>query len=80
MAKKMWFENHVAEWRALLGAFRIHCNVEMENTLLNKFLNWNHNATGQVVLLNIYAVVDNKHLCKNVEWLRKETSVKKQSG
>jgi hypothetical protein len=38
MAKEMWFVNHVAEWRALLGAFRIHCNVEMGEYIAQQIL------------------------------------------
>lgn len=29
MVKDMQFVNHMAAWRALLGVFRVHYNVEM---------------------------------------------------
>jgi hypothetical protein len=33
-----------------------------------------------MLLSNIYAAAGNRHLCKNVEWQRKEKGVKKQPG
>jgi hypothetical protein len=38
MAKEMWFVNHVAEWRALVGTFRIRCNVEMGEYIAQQIL------------------------------------------
>jgi signal-transduction protein with cAMP-binding, CBS, and nucleotidyltransferase domain len=37
------------------------------------------NATGYVLLLNIYAAAGNRHLCENVEQQRKEEDVKQQA-
>jgi hypothetical protein len=38
------------------------------------------NAAGYVLVSNIYAAADNRDLCENVEWQRKEKGAKKQPG
>jgi len=38
IAKEMWFVSHVAEWRALLGALRIYCTVEMGEYIAQQIL------------------------------------------
>jgi hypothetical protein len=44
-------------------------------------LNWSlKNASGYVLLSNIYAAAGNIHLCEDVEQQRKERCVKKQPG
>jgi pentatricopeptide repeat protein len=68
----------VAAWRALLGASRIHGNVEMECIAEQVPELEPENAAGYVQLSNIYAAVGNKHLCENVKQQRKERGVKKQ--
>jgi hypothetical protein len=40
MTKAMPHKPHVNAWKALLGACRIHGNVEMGDLLLNRLLNW----------------------------------------
>jgi hypothetical protein len=44
-------------------------------------LNWSlKNASGYVLLSNIYSAAGNTHLCEDVEQQRKERGVKKQPG
>jgi hypothetical protein len=44
-------------------------------------LNWSlKNASGYVLLSNIYTAAGNIHLCEDVEQQRKERCVKKQPG
>jgi hypothetical protein len=40
MMKVMPYKLDVASWTTLVGAYKIHGNVEMVDLLLNKFLNW----------------------------------------
>jgi hypothetical protein len=53
---------------AMVGACRIHGNVEMREHVANKSSNWTtENARGYVVLSNvIYAAAGNWDLSKNV--------------
>jgi hypothetical protein len=38
--KVMPYKPNVAAWTTLVGAYKIHGNLEMVDLLLNKFLNW----------------------------------------
>ncbi|CAK9211914.1 unnamed protein product [Sphagnum troendelagicum] len=81
MIMAMPFEPHVAPWMALLGACRIHGNVEMGERVAKQILELDpENSAGYVLLSNIYAAAGNMHLSKNVEQQRKERGVKKQPG
>jgi hypothetical protein len=72
-------EPDVAAWMALLGACRIHGNVEMADCVAKQILEMEpENAVGYVLLSNSYAAAGYRHLCENVEQQRKESSVKKQ--
>jgi pentatricopeptide repeat protein len=71
----------VAAWKALLGACRIHGNMEMAERVAERILEMEpQNAAGYVLLSNIYAAAGNRHLCENVERQRKEKGAKKQPG
>ncbi|CAM6042283.1 unnamed protein product [Sphagnum compactum] len=71
----------VAAWKALLGACRIHGNMEMAELVAERILEMEpQNAAGYVLLSNIYAAAGNRHLCENVERQRKEKGAKKQPG
>jgi len=63
-----WCEPDAALWMAMVGACRIHGNVEMGEHVANKSSNWTiENARGYVVLSNfIYAAAGNWDLNKNV--------------
>jgi hypothetical protein len=62
---------------ALLGACRIHGNVEMGERVAKQFIELeSENAAGYVLLANIYPASGNKHLCEDVEPQRKERDVK----
>jgi hypothetical protein len=64
---------------ALLGACRVHGNVEMGERVAKDILELEpENAAGYVLLSNIYAAAGNSHLCENVEQQRKARGVKKQ--
>ncbi|CAK9210480.1 unnamed protein product [Sphagnum troendelagicum] len=81
MIMAMPFEPHVAPWMALLGACRIHGNVEMGERVAKQILELDpENSAGYVLLSNIYAAAGNMHLSKNVEQQRKERGVKKHPG
>jgi hypothetical protein len=81
MIQALPFRPDVALWMALLGACRIHANVEMGERIAKRVLELEpENASGYVLLSNIYAAAGKRDLCKNVEWQRKERGVKKQPG
>ncbi len=80
MIKAMPRKPHTNTWKALLSAFRIHGNVEMGEHLLNRFLNWSLNASGYVLLSNIYAAAGNRHLWEKVAQWRNERGEKKNLG
>jgi len=64
---------------ALLGACRVHGNVQMGECFAKEILELEpENAAGYVLLSNIYAAAGNSHLCENVEQQRKVRGVKKQ--
>ncbi len=49
---------HVASWMALLGTCRIHGNMEMGERVAKQILELEpENATGYMMLLNIYVVL-----------------------
>ncbi|CAK9200416.1 unnamed protein product [Sphagnum troendelagicum] len=68
MIKVMPGKPYVPAWRALLGACKIHGNVEMGECVAKQFLELQpENAVDYVLLSNIYAAAGNRHLCENVE-------------
>jgi pentatricopeptide repeat protein len=72
---------HVDAWMALLGACRIHGNVEIAERVAKRILEMEpENAAGYVLLSNIYAAAGNRHLSENVEQQRKEKGAQRQRG
>ncbi|CAK9870240.1 unnamed protein product [Sphagnum jensenii] len=81
MVIEMPWKPHVAPWMGLLGACRIHGNVEMAERIAKWILEMElENLAGYVVLSNIYAAAGNRHLCENVERQRMARGVKRQPG
>jgi len=81
MIKSMPCKPHFATCMALLGACRIHGNVEMGERVAKQFIELeSENAAGYVLAANIYPTSGNKHLCEDVELQRKERDVKRQPG
>jgi hypothetical protein len=79
MIKTMPCKPSLAAWMALLGACRIHGNIEMGECVAKQILELEHeNAAGYVLLSNIYA--GKWQLCEHIEWQRRERGVKKQPG
>jgi pentatricopeptide repeat protein len=73
MVMAMPCEPHVAAWIALLGACRIHGDVEMAEHIAKQVLEMEpDSAAGYVLLSNIYAAGGNMHLCENVEGEKKQ--------
>jgi hypothetical protein len=58
----------VAAWMTLLGACRIHGNVEIAECVARRILEEPDNAAGYGLLSNIYAANGNLHLCENVKY------------
>ncbi|CAM6061539.1 unnamed protein product [Sphagnum tenellum] len=81
MIKAMPYKPHANAWKALLGTCRIHGNVEMGERVAKQIVELEpDNASGYVLLSNIYAAAGNRHFCKKVEQWRKERGVKKKPG
>ncbi|CAN5962980.1 unnamed protein product, partial [Sphagnum jensenii] len=81
MVMGMPLKPHVAPCVALLGACRIHGNVEMAECIAKQILEMEpDNAAGYVVLSNIYVAAGNRHLHENVEQQRTARGVKRQPG
>ncbi|KAH8938576.1 hypothetical protein BDL97_16G091400 [Sphagnum fallax] len=72
---------YVAAYKALLGACRIHGNMEMGERIAKIILQLEpKNAAGYVMLSNIYASAGKRHLADKVEQQRTEIGAKKQTG
>jgi len=68
MVNAMSWKPHVAAWMALLGACRIHGNVEMAERVARRILEMEpDNAADYGLPSNIYAGAGNRHLCENVK-------------
>ncbi|KAH8961064.1 hypothetical protein BDL97_05G031600 [Sphagnum fallax] len=81
MIQGMPCKPNAAIWTALLGACRIHGNVEMGERVAKRVLELEpKNAAGFVLLSNLYAATGNLELSESVERQRKERDVKKQPG
>jgi pentatricopeptide repeat protein len=81
LIKTMPCEPNVGVWNALLGACRIHGDVEMGERVVKQVLELDPaDAAGYVLLSNIYAAAGKWDLSANVQQLRKERGVKKQPG
>jgi len=58
----------VALWRDLLGAWRMHDNVEMREHVTKQILNMDpDNASGYMLLSNIYAAAGNRVLSASIQ-------------
>jgi hypothetical protein len=74
-------EASASVWTALLGACRIHGNMDMGECVAKQVLEVDPENAGVYVLLsNIYAAAGKWDLSENVQQLRKERGVKKQPG
>ncbi|CAM6004365.1 unnamed protein product, partial [Sphagnum balticum] len=81
MIQGMPCKPNAAIWRALLGACRVHGNVEMGECMAKRVLELEpKNAAGFVLLSNLYAATGNLELSESVERQRKERDAKKQPG
>jgi pentatricopeptide repeat protein len=81
LIKTMPFEPHVAVWKALLGACRIHRNVLMGAQIAKQVLEVDPgNAAGYGLLSNINAAAGKWDLSANVQQQRKERGLRKQPG
>ncbi|CAK9266638.1 unnamed protein product [Sphagnum jensenii] len=81
MVLAMPYKPQVAAWMALLGACRIHGNVEMGERAAKQVLELEpENAAVYVLLSNLYTATGNRDLSENIERQRKERSVKKHRG
>ncbi len=68
MVMAMCWKPHVGAWMALLGACRIHGNVEMAERVARRILEMEpDNVDDYGLLSNIYAAGGNRHLCENVK-------------
>ncbi|RWR92456.1 Pentatricopeptide repeat [Cinnamomum micranthum f. kanehirae] len=79
--RQMPFEADGAVWGALLGACRVHQNVELGKLAAEKLVELDpHNSGAYVMLSNIYAAAGMWREVTRVRGLMKEQGVKKQPG
>ncbi|KAL0332090.1 UNVERIFIED_CONTAM: Pentatricopeptide repeat-containing protein [Sesamum calycinum] len=77
----MEFEPNAIIWRTLLGACRIHCNVELGRRANEQLLKLRRDESGDYVLLsNIYASSGEWCGVEDVRRLMVKSGVKKASG
>jgi pentatricopeptide repeat protein len=81
LIKMMPCEPSASVWKSLLGACRIHGNVEMAERIAKRVLEIDPgDAAGYVMLSNIYAAAGKWDKSANVHKQRLERGVKKQPG
>jgi hypothetical protein len=81
LIKTMPCEPNATVWMALLGACRIHGNLEMGECIARRVLELDPgNSAGYVLLSNIYAAAGNWDLSATVQKLRLERGIRRQQG
>lgn len=79
--RKMPFEPTSAIWGSLLGACKVHMNVEIGVFVAQKLIEIEpENAGNYVILSNLYAIANRWEDVKNVRELMKEKDVIKEPG
>lgn len=79
--EKMKIEPNAIIWRTLLGACRVHGNVELGRRASEELLKKRHDDSGDYVLLsNIYASIDKWDEAENVRNLMDDSGVRKERG
>ncbi|CAM6078111.1 unnamed protein product [Sphagnum tenellum] len=81
LIKVMHCEPNAPVWRALLGACRVHGNIEIGEHAAKKVIELDPgDAAGYVLLSNIYAAAGKWDLSSNIQQQRLERGVNKQPG
>ncbi|KAJ7551206.1 hypothetical protein O6H91_06G004500 [Diphasiastrum complanatum] len=81
MINRMAHQPEIPIWMALLGACRVHGNVEMGERIALQVLELDpHNASCYVLLSNVYAAAGNWESRIKVQKLRKERHLHKEAG
>ncbi|EXB66609.1 hypothetical protein L484_024905 [Morus notabilis] len=81
LLKLMPVEPHARAWGALLGACKLHCNIEIGELVASKLLEIEpQNAGNYVLLSNIYAAAERWLDISLVRNKMKERGVKKIPG
>jgi pentatricopeptide repeat protein len=81
LIKVMHCEPNAPVWRALLGACKVHGNIEMGEHAAKKVIELDPgDAAGYVLLSNIYAAAGKWDLSSNIQQQRLERGVNKQPG
>eukprot|EP01018_Ginkgo_biloba_P023512 Gb_17382 [translate_table: standard] len=79
--EKMPLQPHAGVWGALLGACRIHCNIELGEGVAEHLLELEPQNSGVYVLLsNIYAAADRWEDAAKMRTLMKDRGLKKMPG
>ncbi|XP_074331789.1 pentatricopeptide repeat-containing protein At5g40410, mitochondrial-like [Apium graveolens] len=79
--KRMPFEPNAAIWGSLLGACRIHCNVDIAEYAAEHLFKLEPESSGNYILLaNIYSVVGRWEDASRIRCLMKERGVTKSPG
>ncbi|XP_043711889.1 putative pentatricopeptide repeat-containing protein At5g37570 [Telopea speciosissima] len=81
LIKSMPVEPHAGAWGALLGACRIHCDIELGEVVASRIFELEPHSAGSYVLLsNIYAAADRWLDVSNVRNMMREKGIKKIPG
>ncbi|CAK9862764.1 unnamed protein product [Sphagnum jensenii] len=81
LIKVMHCEPNAPVWRALLGACRVHGNIEIGEHAAKKVIELDPgDAAGYVLLSNIYAAAGKWDLSSNIQQQRLERGVNRQPG
>ena len=81
LLNSMPMEPHASAWVALLGACKLHCNIELGEVIAARLLELGpHNAGNYVSLSNIYAAVDRWSDVSLVREKKKERGIRKITG
>ncbi|KAJ4964619.1 hypothetical protein NE237_016468 [Protea cynaroides] len=81
LIKSMPMEPHAGAWGALLGACRLHCDIELGEVVASRLFELEPRSAGSYVLLsNIYAAADRWLDVSNVRNLMREKGIRKIPG
>lgn len=81
LIKSLPVEPHVGAWGALLGACRLHCNIELGDVVAKRLFEMEpHNGGNFVSLSNIYANADRWGDVSEVRCMMNEKGVRKVPG